>query len=216
MGSAWNRDVRLSLVRLLAPPRPDEQHPGWGLVGRSGLRLTAPTAHRPAPSAAPRGRKARTGRAGRARNDGVGREGPARPRGLAPRPPRAAAPRWAMGEARGGGGRFVSPRPSVGGGGRYPPHAGGDVSTDAAPPPQPPAGSAVTRGAAAAAAPPPCRLGAESTGRGGGETGARRTAGTLRRGPTHRPYGGKAAARRPSSLCARESRRGPRAAPPPP
>lgn len=121
--------------------------------------------------------------------------------------------RW----GRRGGGRSVRlPAAIRRGGGRYPPHAGGDVSTDAAPPPQPPAGSAVTRGAAAAAAPPPCRLGAESTGRGGGETGARRTAGTLRRGPTHRPYGGKAAARRPSSLCARESRRGPRAAPPPP
>lgn len=48
----------------------------WVAAPRSAA--PRPVAPSPAPSAAPRGRKARTGRAGRARNDGVGREGPAR------------------------------------------------------------------------------------------------------------------------------------------
>lgn len=85
----------------------------WVAAPRSAA--PRPVAPSPAPSAAPRGRKARTGRAGRARNDGVGREGPARPRGLAPRPPRAAAPGWAMGEVCVcvWGGWCGSPRPSA-------------------------------------------------------------------------------------------------------
>lgn len=164
----------------------------WVAAPRSAA--PRPVAPSPAPSAAPRGRKARTGRAGRARNDGVGREGPARPRGLAPRPPRAAAPGWAMGEVcvcMGGLVRIpAAVRRPPGRGGAPPPHAGGDVSADAAPPPQPPAGSAVTRGAAAAAAPP--RSGGYGGGGGGGDRGAKRGGGSAARpGPTRRPSDGE-------------------------